>query len=220
MSRFAFIWGLLVSVLWSLPAQESPRNPDPEATELLVMLEKKFHESNSVLYEFSLTLDFPDQDPVVQEGTYLQSATKYRLEVSDYSFVTDGITQWVIDHPSKEIQLHDYTQPSENELSTPQSLLKIYTNPNFDYRLLESQSSEQHLVEFKPLKKGSDYIKARLKLNTTDHMIQEIELFNRDGSKFILAIHKVSFNTSFDTSSFRIDPVIYPGYHVEDLRIE
>ncbi len=220
MTRLPFLILFTVSFIWQTGAQNVSRDPDPRATKLLIDLETKIEQSKAVIYEFTLELNFPDEEPVIQKGTFLQSGDKHNLEIGEYGFVTDGqVSYWVIDKQRKEIQIHDYTAPTDDDLTNPQALLKIYSNENFDYQMIGTGPAGESVIEFKPLRKGSDYIKARLSLSKSN-MIEQIELFNRDGSRYVLNINDINLSPRVEQNAFVVDPGKYQGYHVEDLRIE
>lgn len=220
MTRLLFLTLITVSLIWQSGAQNVSRDPDPKATKLLIDLETKIEQTKAVIYEFTLELHFPDEEPVIQNGTFLQAGKKHHLEIGEYSFVTDGhVSYWVIDKEGKEIQIHDYSAPADDDLTNPQALLKIYSNENFDYQMVDAGPDGRSIIEFKPLQKGTDYIKARLTLSKSI-MIDQIELLNRDGSRYVLNMHDINLSPRVGEDAFVVDPSKYQGYHIEDLRIE
>ena len=142
-------------------------------------------------------LRFPKAETQLQKGRFYTKKEAYRLEVSDYILLTDGQFQWVVNKDSKEIQIHDFEPLDPEDLSHPQNLLAIYNNPEFDYRLeFEGAQGDKMIqqIEFKPLKKDSEYSKARLTINKKSGFIDQIELLTKDGSRYLLTIEKTNGN--------------------------
>lgn len=220
--RYLFLF--LLSFSWLLGAgQSNPSGPDPEAKKILEQVEKENLEARNISYDFSLTFHFPEEDPVVQTGSYIQEGKKYHLDLENYSFVCDGTSQWVVDKEAKEIQIHDYAEPDLEDISTPQGLLKIYRNTQFDYVLTfegNKQGNAIQEIEFKPLRKDTEYAKARLTVLKKSHHIHAITLINKDGSRYTLDILRFAQNQPTSDNKFGISEKDYAGFHIEDLRID
>ncbi|NND31021.1 MAG: outer membrane lipoprotein carrier protein LolA [Saprospiraceae bacterium] len=201
---------------------QSDRNPDPRATDILQSLEEKMSKYADVTYQFNLRIDRPQSDPVIKEGVFYTQGVRYKLEMDDYIFVTDGKSQWVVDKEATEVQIHDYQTLDQNDLSHPQSLLAIHNNPNFDYHLVfdgKDQNKSVQKIEFKPLDRSSEYAKARLTLDKNEGMISKIEVFVKDGSRYTLEILKTNGDQNLASTHFEIKKGDFPDYHVEDLRL-
>lgn len=208
----------LTGVIMAQPA----RNPDPRATEILQQLEQKINGYADVSYQFTLTIELPEAKPQVINGDFLTRGNQYRLDLSDMVFVTDGQSQWVVDKNAEEIQIHDYEPLDPSNLSHPQNLLSIYNNPDFDYHLeFEGMEGTKMIqkIEFKPLSKDSEYTKARIIISQKTGLIDTIELFSKDGSRYYLHIDKTNSNQNLAASLFQIKKEDFPGYHQEDLRL-
>ena len=218
-----FFLTLTICWIYAWVNGQTLREPDPRATKILESIEKDNSKAKNVFYEFSLTMYFPEEKASVQNGTFTQSGRKYHLDLEAYAFVCDGISQWVVDKNNQEVQIHDYTEPDLGDVSTPQGLLKIYQNSQFDYQLVyEGVKHNQKIqqIEFKPLQKDTEYAKARLTLIDKTNQIQAIELFNKDGSRYHLEIVKYLKDQKLSDKTFIIAPSDFQGYHFEDLRIE
>lgn len=201
---------------------QTDRNPDAEATKILQELESKMDSYDDVTYQFTLKIEIPEADAQVQKGVFYTKREAYRLEVLDYLLLTDGRQQWVVNKDAKEIQIHDFEPLDRENLSHPQNLLAIYNNPEFDYRLeFEGAQSDKMIqqIEFKPLKKDSEYAKARLTINKKSGFIDQIELITKDGSRYMLTIERTTGNQKLATSLFQVRKEDFPNYQIEDLRL-
>ncbi|MBK8502842.1 MAG: outer membrane lipoprotein carrier protein LolA [Saprospiraceae bacterium] len=201
---------------------QTDRNPDAEATKILQDLEKKMQNFADIIYHFTLQVEIPEAETQFQKGVFYTKKEAYRLEVSDYILLTDGRLQWVVNKEAKEIQIHDFEPLNSEDLSHPQNLLAIYNNPEFDYRLeFEGAQGDKMIqqIEFKPLKKDSEYTKARLTINKKSGFIDQIELLTKDGSRYFLTIEKTNGNQKLATSLFQVQKEDFPNYQFEDLRL-
>jgi hypothetical protein len=175
-----------------------------------------------VTYHFTLQIEIPEAETKVQKGLFYTKKEAYRLEVSDYILLTDGRFQWVVNKEAKEIQIHDFEPLDPENLSHPQNLLAIYNNPDFDYRLeFEGAQGEKMIqqIEFKPLKKDSEYAKARLTINKKTGFIDQIELLTKDGSRYLLMIEKTNGDQHLVQTLFQMKKEDFPNYQIEDLRL-
>jgi len=215
--------GIIILGLFGMSAYgQAARDPDPRAVEILQQLEQKINGQNDVEYQFTLKIELPEADPQLVKGQFYTKGKQYRLELSDMIFATDGNSQWVVNKTAHEIQIHDYEALDPTNLSHPQNLLAIYNNPDFDYRLEFEGADGTKMVqkiEFKPLKRESEYAKARIVVDKRSGYIDMIELFSKDGSRYYLNIDKTTSNQNLAASIFRIKKEDFPGYHEEDLRL-
>ncbi len=202
---------------------QTGRNPDPEAASILQQLEAKINGLDDVTYHFTLKIEIPEAESQTQTGQFLTKDHQFRLEVADFIFISDGKSQWVVNKETKEIQIHNYEPLDPSNLSHPSNLLAIYNNPDFDYRLEFEGAEGDRLIqqiEFKPLLKDSEYSKARVTLNKRSGFIDTIELLSKDGTRYLLNIDKTAVNQQPGIASFQVRKEDYPGYQIEDLRLE
>lgn len=213
---------ILVLALQNQVSGQEGRNPDPNAMKVLQALEKKVTGYKDLTYHFSLKVEIPESEPIFREGTFYTQGSKYRLEMGNYIFVTNGQSQWVVDKEASEVQIHDFEDIDENDLTHPQNLLALYNNPDFDYLLtyqgLENKKTVQK-IEFKPLDRSSEYTKARLTIDQDQGLISYMEVFLKDGTRYHLTISDTLGNQNLAVSSFEVKKDDFPGYHIEDLRL-
>jgi outer membrane lipoprotein-sorting protein len=202
--------------------QAQERDPDPRALRSLQALEQKVAAYDDLTYHFSLKAEIPESEDILREGTFATQGAKYRLEMGDYVLVTNGQSQWVVDRQAAEVQIHDYEAIDENDLTHPQNLLALYKNPDFDYLLTfegQDRTKSVQKIEFKPLDRSSEYAKARLTIDQKTGMIDRMEVFLKDGTRYTLTIQKVVANQNLALSSFEIKKGDFPDFHIEDLRL-
>ncbi len=211
--------GILFLITASLTAQ-SELHTDRAATAVLKSLAESVESKTDLTYEFLLTIEYPEQEKEVIPGQYQQKGEMYYLNTPSHQFVSDGQSKWIVDNENKEVQIYDMLdQDFSADISSPRALLKIYENPHYDYRLLESEIDPgQQVVEFKPIDKFSDVAKASLTIDQSQ--IREIHLINKDGSRYTLQILNAIVDQGLGDDQFMVQSTAYPDFQFEDLRIE
>ena len=217
----------LLGVCWAISLQGQDNvdhNPDPKAKAILQELSNHLSTFSDLNYQFRFTIVYPESDADdIIEGRYIQKGDQYRLETPTHYFICDTKNKWVVDLKGKEIQIHDYVASTGGDISDPQSLLNIYTNPNYDYRFVfdgEQDGKEVQIIEFKPIERGNEMTKAILTIDRPNHQIHTMEVFNRDGSRLHLLIQSVETNTNPTADAFIVSDEQFPNFYIEDLRIE
>lgn len=194
---------------------------DPAARKILENLKKEYDTYKSMEINFDLTLNLPDQAPEKQKGQVIQNGEKYKLDLAQQSVYCDGKSVWVHLKDNNEVQINDVEETEDESFLTPQDMLRIYESEDFYYAVTNSFTKDRKIynsIEFKPLQENSEYTKLRILVNTTDNRISNMEIFSRDGSKYILEVHSLSINKDFPPAIFTFEPSKYPGIHIEDLR--
>ena len=212
----------LVICAISAPTQAQVGN-DPEAAKILESIATKVQYYSDVTYHFELNIDLPEQQVISQEGSYLQKGNHYRLEMPNMISMSDGETQWLIDREAEEVQIHTFLEDDKENLMNPTNLLSIYNNPQFEYMLtgekvMGGKTIQQ--IEFKPKDKQSEYAKARMTVDKEKSEIISVEVFGKDGTKYIVNIKEVQPNQEPKADQFVFQENQFPNFHVEDLRID
>ncbi len=196
---------LLSSILF-LPGMMA-QNSDAAATEILKQLAQNIQDLQNISYDFELKISYPEEEPTLMKGTYLQKGERYRLETPSHHFISDGKSKWVVDLANKEVQIHDFIPSDGTEISDPQAILNIYQNPHFDYRLAFDglmEGKDVQIIEFKPRDRSGELAKASLIIDKDLGDISSMDVLNRDGSKLDLQIHDVRKNTAGHDNTFVI----------------
>ncbi len=196
---------------------------DPKAKAVLEKIRKRFQSYQSLAADFSLDITFPDQPTESQKGSLAQQGSKYRVSVAGQDIISDGKAIWMILKQNKEVQIMDMPEDDEmgGSILSPESLLTFYDKGEFVY-YLTNEYKEGSLViqqiEFKPLDRNADYTKLRMNVNKATTDVISVEAFARDGSRYKLAIDKLTPNKTFPAGHFSFDKAKYPGFYIEDLR--
>jgi outer membrane lipoprotein-sorting protein len=214
MLRLLFTLTFLSVFAWA-QAQEK----DPAAHALLKKMEEKFSVSKGLESSFVFTIQYPEEEPLVEKGTMVQKASSYFVETQNYIFQSDGQYDYVVNKGSKEVYINN--KNTTEEISSPAEVLQFYKKGSYTFRLLEEQREVEkaECIEFKPLDKSSPYFKVKIFLHKTTQQPLKIQLFEKDGSRYTLDIDSLQPLTKTDPSWFVFDPKRYSAYLIEDLRI-
>lgn len=219
---------LTVSLLFAtIASAQSPALPaaeksDPEAKKVLDKVRKKYAGYKTVEAAFSLTIEVPNQPREVQKGKVSQQGKKFRLDMTDQTIASDGVTTWVYLKKNKEIQINNADPQGDAGFLTPQELLSRYEKGDYLYSVVDRSTENGKVVthiEFKPRDRNSEYSKLRVSVDEKTATLNEFRAFAKDGSRFTFRIDKLTPNPILAADHFSLDPKAYPGARVEDLRM-
>ncbi|MEL6863140.1 MAG: outer membrane lipoprotein carrier protein LolA [Bacteroidota bacterium] len=227
-----WIFALLLGFVQGLSAQNNEvsklssfkEESDPRSTAILKKVKDTYESYKSMEVAFTLTIDIPEQDTEVQKGSIAQKGDKYHLQLGSQEIISDGSTLWFHLKNNNEVQINslDGEEDSE-EILSPQALMRIYESDQYLSFLANEMTKNGktlQYIEFKPTDRDSEYSKLKVLVNKKNNQVEEIMVFAKDGSRFTLAIDKLTPNKNFEEAYFRFDASKYPGIHVEDLRVD
>jgi outer membrane lipoprotein carrier protein len=207
--------------LWAQP-QQAPEQSDPAAKKVLDKIRKKYDAYKTIDAAFSLTIEVPGQAKDVQKGAIAQDGKKFRLEMSDQTVVSDGVTTWAYQKKSNEVQINDADPKDANSLMSPKELLSRYQKGDFLYAISDKVTEAGKIltmIEFKPKDRNSEYSKLRIAIDEKAGVIQSVKGFAKDGSRYTFVITRITPNKSLPAAQFTFDAKQYKGIRVEDLRL-
>ncbi len=196
---------------------------DPNAKSLLDKVRKKYEAHKSLEMDFSLEMEVPGQPTETQKGVFKSKGdSKYRLEMTDQTIISDGSATWIYLKKNNEVQINDADVTGEQSLISPKELMKMYQKGEYLYTLAGVETvggKKVQLVEFKPVKKSSEYSKLRLSIDKKTNEVVSIKAFAKDGGKYTFTVSKQTADKTFDDALFSWDKTKYPNVRVEDLRM-
>ena len=193
-----------------------------QSTELMDRMEKAFINQDVIAFDFTLTVEIPEQNDITLSGNLLRSGSKFSATMGERWIKTDGKTQWVYDPDLDEIQIFDASQDNSLPIS-PKELLKIYNKSDFDYDITGKNTIEGVLVnyvEFKPKEKIDEVVKVRIAIEENTAYPQYIKVFERDGTRYALKMDNIVSSPQVNGAEFTFNAAEYPDTNIEDLRIK
>lgn len=220
--KHIIIFGGLLLCLANIQAQFTHSDEsDPAAKKILKQIKERFELASTFSVDFNMSISFPGQDPIKQEGTLIQQGNAFRLDMEDYLIISNASMRWVYLKQDNTVNIYD--AQSDDSWMTPKDFLNIYDSPEFVYALMSNEftgAKTEHWIEFKSLEKDSEYSKVRMVVQKETNEIQSIKAFSNDGSQYELFIGKINYAENEDPSAYQFDIKNYPGVIVEDLRID
>lgn len=194
---------------------------DPAAKKILKQIKDRFEQADVFSVDFNMSISFPGQEPMKQEGNLIQQGGAFRLDMKDYLIISNKSMRWV--YMKQENTVNIYNALSDDSWMTPKDFLNIYDSPEFVYALMSSEvtgAKSEHWIEFKSLEPDSEYSKVRMVVNKETNEIKSIRAFSNDGSSYELFIGDINYSATVNQSTFQFDRKNHPGVIVEDLRID
>lgn len=195
---------------------------DPLAKAILESMEKEYDSYASMEMQFNLEIALPEEVPDIQEGSLLQKGEQFFLKLDDQEIISDGKDIWVILKSSEEVQINNIDE-TDGEMMSPKDMIRLYESEDFEYFLINEMREDGKKIkqiEFKPTDRDSEYSKMRLTVYAKDNKMKRLKIFSKDGSRYTLNITKITPEASITKGSFLFNQDNYPGFHIEDLRLD
>jgi len=195
---------------------------DPDATRLLTKLKDKYEGFKNMQMDFSLEIEIPEEDMIVQKGMILQEGQQFHLDIEQQSVISDGEKVWIHLKNNNEVQIHSAEAMAQEEnFMSPQNLLKLYESDAFVFAIsdeLQRDGKTVALIECKPIDADSEFSKLRLTVDTKNLDMVSVKAFSKDGSRYTFINNKLASNITIPSSKFVFDASLYPDIYVEDMR--
>lgn len=199
----------------------SAADSDPAALKILEQISEDYLAKEAHKISFSLDIELPGNAKEVQKGELIQSGEKFVLDMAGRKIISDTETVWMYLPDINEVQINDAEMDDFEEFSSPSDIFQLYKSKDYVFAI-ESYTKEagQAITQIvgKPLSDESEYSKMRLTVIDKGQKVKNLQIFNKDGSRYTLHIseHDSDFKIEVDTFSF--NAADYEGVHVEDLR--
>ena len=195
----------------------SAKDSDPEALALLKNAGDKMSGKNTQV-NFSLKLSYPGQEGHPDVGTLYQSGTSYRLDLVDYSIISDGKTRWIYLKTQNEVNI--YNESQGQDWLSPTDFLQLHKAEDLVFVLAGTKSDGSSIIEAKPLKGRFDSY-SKFTILVKNGMLSSIKAMSKDGTRQEMFIGTVTHPATFDNAKlFTFNKAQYPGVYVEDLRLD
>lgn len=204
-SRFAvsFLLALLILATGLTPAvQAQVRSTDEaDAERLATRLAARYDAIDTMRLRFLQTASsaFMDTDERYS-GQLTFSDVAYRIETSNQTIVTDGVTSWVHNRSENQVIINDFVE-DESAFSLTQFLGSFSDEYRATYQGSEALAGVGH---------------ERLRLNPIDDFaaFRQVDLWIRDADGLVTRLIAVDLNDVrmvFELSDIEVDPTLGPG---------
>jgi outer membrane lipoprotein carrier protein len=203
----------LVAVLLG-PAASSASTPQ----EVLERVKRRYDTLSDVELKFEqkVTFALARLEQTIKGTLYMKKQNKYRVELTEQTIVTNGVTVWSYSVPNNQV-LIDHFKMNDNPLSPE----RILTGAPRDFHATalgreKIGRSDTHVLKLVP--KDDDAFVTSLKLWVEDGswLIRKVETEDINGKLTVYSVEDIKLNTGLNDSRFTYE--IPPGAEVVDLR--
>ena len=193
---------------------------DEDALALVHQLEKKYNSFESLAAEFTLTIDIPEEESIIQVGKMIQKGNAYYLNTESQAIYSDGTSVWVHLKDDNEVQINSVEEDEASLINlSPKGIFALFDEETYEYAIVKKEK-HIHQVEFKPMDQDSEFSKIRISVDTKSKSLIHTKVFYKDGMRSTLEVGQVTTDQKYDPQQFVFDVSAHPGVYVEDLRID
>ena len=178
---------------------------DPAARAVLDKVKKQYDALKGYSADFVIETELGDEKGKDKKGKLYIKGDKYRVEMADADFMSDGVSKWSYLKKNKEVQLSNASETDDEGMTSPADLLKIYQKPNFIYALMgenmEGGKTVQK-IEFKPIRGFDDYSKVRVTIDKNSAQMLNLKVFEKSGARYTLKISNLVANNALADTLF------------------
>ncbi|HJW29238.1 MAG TPA: outer membrane lipoprotein carrier protein LolA, partial [Saprospiraceae bacterium] len=212
MKNFLLILLILTSVLYNAHAQyTSAKDSDPEALKLLQAAGQQLSAKYSQV-TFSIKISMPGAEDQSSAGLLYQSGNAYRLELDDYTIISDGKTRWVYLKADNEVNI--YNEAQGQDWLSPADFLQLHKASDLVFVLAGTKADGGSIIEAKPLKgRFEDYSKFTIALK--GNALSSIKALSKDGIRQEMTIGTITHPATLDAAKlFTFNASQYPNAHI------
>jgi len=189
---------------------------DPEAEKWLKNINVRYGSLSSYRFSYSATILIPDaKKNETFNGQYTVQGNRFSITINKMDVKSDGITNYNINHETKEIQINPVS--GKDRIETPFDFIKKYKTL-FKYRVKETLSNSQVVVELIPLQKNSNIFKIDLTINSATSTLISAKAYEKSGVRVNYTIVSKEEGKSYPEATFTVNTANYKGYEILDMR--
>ncbi len=185
------------------------------AQEVLNRMKAKYDATGAIKATFSQTMSQGAKSRSMT-GTITMQKSKYRVETTDQTLVTDGKTTWAYSRQQKRV-LIDHYQADENAFSPDMFFMK--QSNRFNVQKLADQKvngTDCFQMKFTP-KSGDAVMKETLIwIRKSDNMPIRLSLLDQNNTRTLITLDNVQKNPAINAATFSFSAP--KGVQVVDLR--
>jgi outer membrane lipoprotein-sorting protein len=224
-SMFVLIF-LINGVAMELAAQQNryldASESDPEAVALLGEMSRMMAGWEAMRLEFDFEYQMTDGSKYAETGVILQEGNKYRFEMGDQLVVCDGKYQWLYLTERNEVQISD-VEDAGGQL-TPTYFLDFHQSDDYVFAITGRKSGKEGStivrVDFKPLPEFPEFAKIGLDIDESSKLPVEMVVILQEGGRYLFQDIRFQKVGGQPADLFVFNASVYPGIHIEDLRLD
>lgn len=190
---------------------------DKKSREILDRLTEKTESYTTMQAEFTYKMENTEAGiDESTEGVLAVMGDSYKLNIAGQIVICDGETVYTVIE-EEEIQINSLEESEES--LTPNKLLNSYSDDYKSKFIREDfrYGTTVNIVDLTPIE-GKTYYKVRLVIDKAKDQLQEITIFDKNGSTYSYVINKFSPDLPLSAEDFIFKEEDYPGLEIVDMR--
>jgi outer membrane lipoprotein-sorting protein len=223
MRMVVFILLLSVVQVGQSQTYATAKESDPKAKAILDKLKASYDGYKTMEVKFEVELEIPNRAKELQKGSLIQDGKKFVVKMADQDIYCDGINTWLYLKKNKEVQITTFDPKGSAGVMSPKQLVSLYNSGEYVYAIAEERKVGTQTftdIEFKPLKKKSEFSKIRITIDKKQNKMVSLRVFSKDGTRYLLKVSDIIANRKYEPATFVFNAKSYPGVHIEDLRMD
>jgi len=195
-------------------AQSAP----PTAASVLEKTAQKYNALATFSFNFTVTVEAKEKKLHNFEGILLVKKEKYYLTFEDQIIANDGVTMWNYQKNTNEASIFE-AEDDEFAMFHPVKMLNGW-NKEYTAKVIredELLKNKVIIVDLTPKKQAAFY-KMRLFINKTTSYIQQVVMYELDGTTITYTVSKFAPNPEVDDRQFTFNKNDFLGVEVNDMR--
>lgn len=188
---------------------------DNKANQILSNLSKKTASYSSIEAHFTNT--FSSSITSINEsqtGVLFLQGDAYKLDLAGQSIISDGETNWMLLKEDEEVNISEVEEDDE-DIMNPSKIFTMYEE-GYKSQFIKEEAGKYYIHLF-PKEKGS-FSRIELVINKGKMQIEELNMFDKQSSKYSYVISKFKTNKVYKESFFSFEKEKYPDFEIIDLR--
>ncbi|MDL2231860.1 outer membrane lipoprotein carrier protein LolA [Porphyromonadaceae bacterium OttesenSCG-928-L07] len=187
------------------------------AKEILDKSAAKIKGYTAIEVDFELTMENVEEN--IEEkhlGKAYMMGNKYKLDIMDVVNYFDGTTMYTYMPDVQEVTIKLPTEEDEEQFN-PVTLFDIHNN-DFKQKLVSNNNNTAY-IELYPNLLDKNFTKIGVWIKTSDHSIQCIKSFGKDGNNLIISVKSLKQPATLPGATFfTFDSSAHPEVEVVDMR--
>lgn len=196
---------------------EQDRAAEVKGTEMMKQASAKLQTFRSMKIQFTYETGHGEQVIETMKGELVSQGDRYRMEMDDNLFISDGINTWSYLDEMEEVYVN-LLENNEGGL-TPTSILEGFET-QFKAKHIKQethQGKQVEIIDLVPLTPQAFY-KLRVALDASTKMLVYTIAYDREGGTYTYRIDRFEANPTVADSMFTFKESDFPGVDVIDLR--
>jgi len=149
-------------------------------------------------------------------GTIVFSGSKYRIQTSSQTIVTDGQTLWISNRTEKQVIINDFIE-DESSFSLTSLLRQIGSDYTATLLGQKKKDGVDHdLISLIPKDENVQFKSVQIDARSSDSIVTRVEVLDFNDVRMVFDLHDIVLNPVISSDSFSFVPP--SGVEVIDLR--